>query len=151
MYKTQCANRQNNDNPPTSNRLHHIQNLPIKMLNNHLSEAIRHNHPQQIARLVASGASPNSLIRDKNGWTQTPLVLAIRSNNHSALQELLTLGANPNMTSTEKSPLWFATKERNLTLIKELLNNRASIKFPHGSQNPINLITRFIHTTIDLR
>ena len=114
-----------------------------------LVEAIAQENNEEILKILASGVSPNTISKDRVGRKEAPLIIALRTQNLTTCRNLIKAGADINRDGfLNKPPLWYAAKTRNLATIKLLLENKAKVNLS-ARRNPINLLSRFIHSEID--
>ena len=92
------------------------------------NQNIENKNENEISELSPAYAFCKSLneLNNKNesGWT--PIYKSIMANNKLALEELLKLGADPNIPNNlGETPLYLCIESENYDLFKLLLNNNA--------------------------
>ena len=80
--------------------------------------------------------------KNENGWS--PIYKAVMSNNKQALNELLKLGADPNIQNNlGETPLYLCIENDNFELFKILLENGANPDIPkRNGDTPLHLIIK---------
>lgn len=114
-----------------------------------LSLAIILGHTEITKLLIQSKVSLDKHSLGTRGYPETPLISAMRIGSHQILKYLIKYKANVGIIGFfDKTPLWFATKEQNLSYVKALLSAGAPINFTEAAQNPINLAIHFLNHKI---
>ena len=83
--------------------------------------------PEEVARLNVQEKKEQDINEVKN--ESTPLLWAVIDNDLPKVKELLSLGANPNITNVHSNPLEVAVRNKNKEMVSLLLSYGAEIRF----------------------
>lgn len=92
-----------------------------------LHDAVRHQHPAMVDKLLADKAKPDVLVQPGT----TPLLTAIALNREDMIESLLNAGAKPDFTGPHgNTPLAAAVAQHKVSIVQRLLAARANPNVP---------------------
>lgn len=114
-----------------------------------LSLAITLGRGDVVELLIDRGADVDKLSRDHNDRLEPPLFTSCRLGMELMAEKLLKASANADKTDFyNQSPLWIATRERRLDLVRLLLDHGASVNVARRwNECPLYLATKYLGYT----